>query len=289
MYSYRTEKYLTYTVHIVEVLADSSMHAQLSVMALPYGPENDVEKTTINWHDIALENDGWTRKAVINGGLFFTESGITYASGIEKAYGVTNENDDTAYSGVMALAHSGSNSNTVILDTQLNIASSLSNYRGAVTGAFGLLKNGLVNQGNTSLLGSYTSKSGRSIIGNKLDGTLVFASVAGVTGSSGLTGSQCLSLAQNLNLYNAIAMDGGGSVGLVYDDVWKVSSSRTVKNAIAIYTKAVNLNIPMYTQIDNTQKQVDTIKVMVNGELKTVNQVLLKTSGILKSVFENNN
>lgn len=241
MYNYTTTTYLGYKIHIITAKTDSSENVQLSVMANHYS--STAKALAINFHDTSLENAGWVRRGIINGGLFFTENNIHYANGIERAYGITNENDDSSLNTVMAFAHSGNTSNAVVLNTQINIAASLGSYRGAITGAFGLLRNGSIDQGATNLQGNYSSKSGRSIIGNKEDGTIYFISVAGVTGSSGLTGAECLSFVQSLGLYNAIAMDGGGSVSLISDDDWKIptvtTNARLIKNTVAIYTKAI--------------------------------------------------
>lgn len=241
MYNYTTTTYLGYKIHIITAKTDSSENVQLSVMANHYS--STAKALAINFHDTSLEDAGWVRRGIINGGLFFTENNIHYANGIERAYGITNENDDSSLNTVMAFAHSGNTSNAVVLNTQINIAASLDSYRGAITGAFGLLRNGSIDQGATNLQGNYSSESGRSIIGNKEDGTIYFISVAGVTGSSGLTGAECLSFVQSLGLYNAIAMDGGGSVSLISDDDWKIptvtTNARLIKNTVAIYTKAI--------------------------------------------------
>jgi hypothetical protein len=45
-------------------------------------------------------------------------------------------------------------------------------------------------------------------------------------------------LVQSLGLSDAVALDGGGSTGLIYEGSWKVSTSRLVKNAIGLYVKA---------------------------------------------------
>lgn len=288
-YNYYTTTYLTKTIHVVEAKTDSTTNVQVAIMGLKYDVANN-KKLAIDWHDTYLESNGWTRKAVINGGIFFTEGSYSYANGIEKIGWTVNEQyDDTNLDPVIAIGHTDGTSNQISINLTSTLRATLDQwiYRGAITGAFGLLRNGSIDQGNTSLQGEYSSLSGRSIVGNKADGTIVFASVAGVTGSSGLTGAQTLSLAQTLGLYNAIAMDGGGSVSLVYDDVWKVQTSRTIKNAIAIYTQDVTPidPKPMYVKVSGATKEITSVKFKTGGTLKNVSKVFLKVNGVLKQIF----
>ena len=85
------------------------------------------------------------------------------------------------------------------------------------------------------MLGDYSSSRGRSIVGKDSVGATYFIAIAD---TGGLTGSQCVGLVQSLGLSDAVALDGGGSTGLIYEGSWKVSTSRLVKNAIGLYVKA---------------------------------------------------
>lgn len=238
MYSYYTTTYLSKTIHIIKGQSDSAENIQISILANRYD-SSDPLKLASDYNDSYLESNGWTKIGVINGGLFFTSGSYVYANGIEKAYGTINENDDSSLDSVMSLSHDYSNSNTTIIQTQSSAKANLDSYRGSITGAFGLLRNGSVDQGNTSAQGAYSSLSGRSIVGKDSSGAIYFISTPGVTGSSGLTGSQCVSLAQSLGLTDAIAMDGGGSVSLIYQGSWKVSTTREIKNVVAMYVKQI--------------------------------------------------
>ena len=227
---------------------------------------------------------------------FFYENPYNYAGGLEKAYNAINQGSDASLLDVMSLGHTGTVNNALTIDTEANIAASLGSYRGALVGTFGLLRNGVVDQGNTSKQGEYTIVSGRSIIGNKSDGTFVFACLAGVSGSTGITGAQAVTLAQNLGLYNALCLDGGGSVGLVYDDNWKVQSVRLVKNALAIYVKTPIPAAPSvpslptkpwsFINVGGTLKQITSAKVMVGGVLKDVPRIYDRVGGVNKLIFE---
>lgn len=59
-----------------------------------------------------------------------------------------------------------------------------------------------------------TEKSARVIIGTDFLGDTIVITTSGVSGTSGLTGPQCVALAQAEGMHNAILMDGGGSAQL---------------------------------------------------------------------------
>ena len=62
-------------------------------------------------------------------------------------------------------------------------------------------------------------------------------SVPGVSGKSGLTGSQLPALADHLGLTAAVCLDGGGSRYLSYCGSIKTNTTRAVKNDIIIYRR----------------------------------------------------
>jgi len=193
------------------------------------------KKLAIDFHDYELEAQGYKRMEVVNGGLFFTEGTTTYAEGIEKAFGVVNELDDSNLDSCLALATLDGNP---YIATQAYIKANQAKFRGFVTGAFGLINNGVIDtRGKVQRSSQYNNKSGRTIIGKKLDGTIVFAAFPGITGKSGLTGYQTVLVAKQLGLHNAVCMDGGGSVSKVQLNTWIIPTQREIKNAVAIYAK----------------------------------------------------
>lgn len=223
--------YLGSKVHVIE-LKNDTQKVQLSVMGDKFGYPIKLAK---EYRDTELESQGWKRMAVVNGGLFFPYGGVIYAEGIEKCYGVVNELDDASLDNCMSMGTFGG---VPIVASQAYIKKNIDLYRGALTGAFGLLNNGVVDtRGKDKHLAIFNAKSGRTIVGKKPDGTIVIASFYGTTGVSGLTGTQTVSLAKSLGMNNAICLDGGGSVSMEYDGMSKVSTTRKVKNAIGVYVK----------------------------------------------------
>lgn len=298
MYSYYTINYSGKTIHVVKAQADTIEDVQISLMAERYDSANPI-KLASNFHDYELENAGWTRIAVLNGGIFNSEyAPIIFANGFEKAYGIVNENDDSPLDGVMAISHTGDASNQPIIELQSSAKGNLNSYRGGCTAAFGLLRNGVVDQGNTSKQGEYTALSGRAIIGKDGSGAIYLAAVAGTTGSSGLTGAQCVGLAQTLGLTDAVAMDGGQSVSLIFQDVWRISTSRKVKNAWGLYVKQKSTGggtgggeTPVFIEArDNGympvfKKQIPH-KLYKNGHLCPIKEILVMKNGSLVPIDE---
>lgn len=62
-------------------------------------------------------------------------------------------------------------------------------------------------------------------------------SFAGVTGKSGMTGAQVQKKCLELGFYNAIMLDGGGSVFREYLGKYDISTTRKVKNALILYRR----------------------------------------------------
>lgn len=225
---------------VVEVRADATMDAQISVM----GDKGFIKKPFSEFRDLELESQGWYRLAWCNGSLFMTENGETFACGIEKAYGVVHENDDAAWDNTMGFYH---NNGVPYMYKQSYIKSIInrSDVRGAKTAAFGLVNNGLIDisgakEGEPSRK-IYLQKSGRTIVGKRADNTIVMATCDGVTGVSGLTGYQTAIFARDvLKLRNAVCEDGGGSTALGYKDTIINGTSRDLVNCSAIYIKYKN-------------------------------------------------
>lgn len=223
-------------VDVVEARADTTHDVQISVLGSPAFDKRNFD----DYHDTELEAQGYTRLAVVNGSLFFSEGQYTYANGIEKSMGVIHENDDAAWDKNFAFYHKNGIPyfylqgyiKTILNDPEV---------RGAMTGAFGLLNNGVLNISGARVgepsRSIYLAKSGRTIVGKKKDNTLVLATFDGVTGQSGLTGYQTYELAKKLGLHNAMCLDGGGSTFMKYKTTVYNDTLRQGANAVAIYIR----------------------------------------------------
>lgn len=223
-------------VDVIEAKADDIHDVQISVMGSP----DFTDKPFKDFNDPQLEAQGWYLLGSVNGSLNFDEGTNSYANGVEKSMGVVNENDDPTWDKNMGFYHKDGVPYIVKQSVIKSIINDLS-VRGALTAAFGLLNNGIRdigggNKGEPSYL-IFTQKSGRTIVGKKLDNTIVIASFKGVTGLSGLTGEQTVDLAIKLGLRNAVCLDGGGSVFEKYKDTIIIDSPREGVNAVGIYIR----------------------------------------------------
>lgn len=267
-------------VNVVEGKNDSVHQIQISVLGEP----SFTKKPFNEYHDHELETQGFTKLADVNGSLFFSELTETYANGIEKAFGVINENDDTPYDNNMAFYH---NDSVPYMYTQRYIKTILNQpyVRGAITSAFGLLNNGVMDVSGGKIgqpsRNIYLTKSGRTIIGKKADGTIVLATCDGITGSSGLTGYETVQLAQQLGLRNAVCMDGGGSTYMSYKGHVINSTSREGANAVALYIKNKTGFQPNQSV---TIEGTFTIESLVNGKAMIKELGLLIDTVYLKSI-----
>ena len=222
---------------VVEARADAKHDVQISVLGKP----NFQRDYFNNFSDEPLLGSGWKELAVVNGSLFFTEGSSTFSNGIVKSKGVIYENDDANWDKNLGFYHE---QGVPYIYTQAYIKTVISKpeVRGAITAAFGLLNNSYqdISGARKGEPGRsvYLQKSGRTIIGKKKDGTIVFAVFDGVTGKTGMTGYQTYLFARNvLHLRNAVCMDGGGSVFMKYQGKIINNSFRQGSTAVGLYYK----------------------------------------------------
>lgn len=229
----RTITFDGYRVHVSESKEDTKHDIKLSILANKYGP--DADQRAMTYKDENLEAQGYKLFAMVNAGLFFTANGDTFTEGIEKAEGILHESDDAGLDNVLGI---GLSENMLYVYPQKILKEREAEYYGLMTAAYGLTNNGWTDtRGKKEHPGIYNSKSGRTIIGKKSDGTTVTASLAGVTGRSGITGARTVALAKLLGLRNAVCMDGGGSVFCIIDGVIYINTSRLLKSMFAVYYK----------------------------------------------------
>lgn len=223
-------------VNVIEAKSDFMHDVQISVM----GGKDFTKRPFNEFKDEELITQGFIEVGKVNGSLFFNQGTQSFANGIEKAFGIVNENDDATWDNNLGFYHKGGVPYIVTQAYMKRLINDPS-VRGAITAAFGLLNNGIKdtrggNVGEPCRL-IFVQKSGRTIVGKKADNTLVLATFNGVTGVSGLTGDQTVELAKALGLTNAVCMDGGGSTFGSYKGVIFDNSDREGVNAIGLYVR----------------------------------------------------
>lgn len=192
--------------------------------------------------DKDLINQGYKEAFGTNGSTFYTYDGATYAEGLDISKGVINNDFGmstvTSFPNCMAIGFYKDGG--MIFDIQSKVQAVASQLYGAVTGAFGIMKDGVKNEtGSEYNRGNcYSNMSGRSILAESADYIYSIA-FYGVTGKSGLYGNELYDLVKSIDskMLNAICFDGGGSVFQRIDGEYTITTSRLVKNGVMVFYK----------------------------------------------------
>ena len=228
-----------YTVYVGKVSKEADMRASL----IGNTPGTTGDKTSSQYFsDKLLINKGYKEATAQNASTFYSWNGATYAEGLEIVQGVNHQNFDmTAVSKFnTAMAVGFPYTGGMWFGPQSEIIANYKQFYGAVTSGFGIIYGGKKNFMGSSLPrnGIFTTVSGRSILAED-DYNWYSICVYGVTGSSGLTGTQLYDLCIKIspNMTNAMCFDGGGSVFQRVNGNFNINTTRLVKNAVLMYVK----------------------------------------------------
>ncbi len=229
---------------IVRVPIDPNYEYQWSVDGNKYGEPYDVT-IPAGFGDKLLEDEGWEEVLAANGSTFYPWEGAHYAEGLEKSRGINNQELSmgtvSTFRDTMAIGFGYGGS--MVFDLQRNIEEHLDSFYGAITGAFGIMKDGFRNEAGKELSASrrnriYENISGRTIVGfDSKANEYVVISITGVTGKSGMFGNKLFELCEINGLTDAVCFDGGGSVFLREYGKVVHNTTRKVKNAILLYRR----------------------------------------------------
>lgn len=228
-----------------------------------YGDKYDITVEQ-GFGDEKLKADGWEEVLAVNGSLFYTYDGKHYALGVEKSRGVNNQELEmscvTDNFGVMAIGMDYYGN--LDFDTTENICKNLDKYYGAVTGEFGIMRNGeKCEWGKDLYKAQYDAISGRTIIGTGKDGNYLSYSIKGETGKSGLKGNELFDLCKKLGFHNAICFDGGGSVFRRHMGEYDISTTRKVKNCVLLYRRDISKKLDeLIRQRDELNRQIEELR-----------------------------
>lgn len=244
--SYNKVTYNGLVVHVAKFGKQENREYQGVVVGL-----KGKTQRSIYMEDAELEKSGWKSGVHINGPLFYDYQKAWYAEGILKVNGKVYQDWDTEFDMLPAIGFK--EDGTMIIDTQYLIKNRLHEFKSACTSCFGVLKNGVVYERPSKHTSQYDCISGRSMIGKNSLGQIIMASFSGVTGKSGLRGSQLPDLARYLGMTDCVCMDGGGSVYFSTDGSIKLNTTRAVVADIILYYREKQAsNIP-----DNTEDSTD--------------------------------
>lgn len=211
--------YLGQKVHVYK------MAGKGTIVGDPYG------SPTAAQHPSKFNDDLGYKRITINGGIFYRYDETYYANGIEVSKGKINQAWDTGYDDVYGVGITYDFKPVFAKQRDLKNMS----LRSAITANFGIMING-TKVISPKYVADYSSISGRTILGH--NGTeWITISFAGVTGKTGLAGSQLYNLCKQVGCINAVCLDGGGSVYLKVDDITVLNTTRIVKNVFMLYTE----------------------------------------------------
>ena len=193
------------------------------------------------FRDQSLLNKGYREVFKANGGLFWRDAednNFYKAIGLERSFDVTNQDWDSEYDSAMSVGIKKDNGHLVFA-TQAYNRKHLSEYYGALTGIGILYCGKATTMGQAQFKAQFNALSGKTIIGEDKSGTKFFLfTLAGATGVKGLYGKDMADICLKAGMYNAIMLDGGGSVFSYVDGkMVNETDGRKVKNAIMLYVK----------------------------------------------------
>lgn len=211
--------------------------------------------------------EGYTEAIACNGGTFYSYETDCYAEGIEISKSINNQDFNMScvsnFNECMAVGfpHEGG----IVFDKQINLMHNWWDYYGAVTFAFAIMKDGQkCTWGNPTSDPQYNCVSGRTILGQ--DETHVYVlSIAGVTGKTGLRGSQLFGLCEHLKLRDAGCFDGGGSVFMRVNGSYKNNTTRKIKNAVLLFVPKGDLKPSQNDSEEDNVSECNMKFEVVNG------------------------
>lgn len=257
-----------------------------SVDGNKYGVQYDRTEAK-GFSDKDLLAKGFTEAFATNGSTFYIYDGATFAEGIEISKGVNNQEYGLScvskFGDCMALGFT--NNGAVIFDLQKNLQARNDLY-GAVTGAFGIMKDGKLNTaGAEQNRGNcFTVKSGRTIWAEDNEN---YYSICfyGVTGQSGLTGAELYDLVKTVSptMENAICFDGGGSVWQRINGSYTITTERLVKNGVMLFYKKDEPSTPSNPN-DELENKIKELENQVKDYQEQLSDALAENDKLQKEI-----
>lgn len=242
----------------IEATVDSAIQYKVSLVAnnAMVSNVNTTKFLPASAVDQNLANNGWTRRAIINGGFFWQNTSSPYdrteANGTEVAFGNLHEvGFDNQYNSILNIGNYDSAASDLFVDTKGSMETYASGMYWQVTGGAGIVWNGTkISNPPPAISSAATTTNNRTFIGKKANGTVIMGAVR-----SGYTRTWLeiqTFLVDTVGMYSGVTLDGGGSTFFAYDtngtgdfsDKSTRWDGRTVKNAIVLYEKSTGSTPP---------------------------------------------
>ena len=258
---------------LIKIVKSKSKIYKWSVDGNKYGTDYD-HTVSYGFADENLIKEGYKEILAINGSLFYEYDNAFFACGVEKSRGINNQELEmdcvTKYNGCMSVACIGEE--LVFCSQKWLIENKIEECYGAITG-LGLLMSGKVrNDLHKGFETQWDAKAKRNVIGEDIEGNILsYIEETPIT---------CAALAEKvkeLGFYNALAVDGGGSIWRRYNENYTHNTSRKVKNALILYAK---------DKEDEYQEKYESLKKAYNIVLESNEELARKQKELVETVVQ---
>lgn len=218
---------------LIKITKSESKIYKWSVDGNKYGTDYD-HTVSYGFADENLIKEGYKEILAINGSLFYEYNNAFFACGVEKSRGINNQELEmecvTKYNGCMSVACIGED--LLFCSQKWLIENKIDECYGAITG-LGLVMAGKVrNDLHKGFENQWSAKARRNVIGEDINGNIL-----SYIEDTPITGAALAEKVKGLGFYNALCVDGGGSIFRRYNDTYTHNTSRKVKNALILYVK----------------------------------------------------
>lgn len=121
-----------------------------------------------------------------------------------------------------------------------------------------------------------TNKTGRSFIGSTADGKVIIGTIPSATLKEAAT------ICQQLNLVNAMCLDGGGSTALYYKEKGLIAQGRNINNGLAfvkVEPKPVEINVSINGKKVNFNNDTGRPYIDNNGRTQVPLRITMEDAG----------
>ena len=271
-------------MQLIKIIKDKEYQYLFSVDGNKYGTPYD-STTCYGFADEKLVADDWEEVLAINGSLFYYFADNEgkqecFACGLEKSRGIINQETSmscvTTYDDCMAVACM-KDTGELMFGRQKWIRENLledESCYGAITG-IGIMLGGKVRTDlHKGFESQWSVKAKRNLIGEDIDGNIL-----SLVTEDEVTCTELCNLAVQQGFYNALCLDGGGSIFRRYCGEYTDMTKRKVKNCLLLYRKKIE-TVDWEKKYRELEERYNTLKE------ETVNYLNLCKEGTDASITE---
>lgn len=259
---------------LIEIVKENGYDYCFSVDGNKYGTPYD-STTSYGFADEKLVSAGWEEVLAVNGSLFYYYQNGCYACGIEKSRGIINQESEmtavTDYDDCMGIACMKETGELIFGKSKWIRENVLNVCYGAITGIGILLSGKARDDMHKGFDTQWKAKARRSLIGEDKEGN-IYSYIS----PDEITCAELTNRAIKMGLYNAICLDGGGSIFRRHNGVYTHNTTRKVKNALILYRKKKEDDWKAkYQELENEYSDFKTkVKTFIKSCQQSTNDIL---------------